>query len=845
MSLYGALFAGVAGLTAQSNKLGIISDNVANVNTVGYKSGAAQFATLVVGSAGTAAYSPGGVIGSNAQLVSTQGLLTTTSSPTDIAISGNGFFIVNQKADQTGSILYTRAGSFIQDSSGNFKNSAGLFLQAWPLDRDGNLPGAPGNLNTKSSANLTSLETVNVQNLTGTASPTTNVSLGANLKSSQSIFLGAGATLQPETNDSSNATLKGSDLIIPTAIDSLTRGDQFTVTTGVGQSYTYNYGGFSRGREVTAATAGDSGTTLLSGLTTLGVTSIASVGTGSADVVVTHTAHGMAVGDVVTLQSNNGVGTGISSAQLTGSFVVKAVTANTYTITTAGTDATVGGSTIAASTIKDTVRPYTGNILDAQNAAQTFLGLTGTSQFLPSALTFKITTAASGTVTFTYKATSPNAALGQFNSLTNLADAINQVNGLTARVASIGSTSRLYVGPTDANAAITFADGASAGSGSPGSALAPIHWVDELGLANQALGLNRYSTLNSLATLVNASTGLTATVNNPLSTASLKINLTDPLDTVQFSDKAYGGTPNVGSPLAELGLITSYNSVVPAGAGLSTANLGPAYDPTSATKNMASGSIAPQFSRPITIYDALGTAHNLVVGFLKSAANTWQVEIYAQTPAEISTSLPSGLIAYGNVKFNGDGSLQSVSSGLIPAGGLAVNWTNGASASTLNYSFGTAGRQFGSAGTGTIGLTDGLSQFNSDYNVNFANQNGAPVGQLTGISIDPNGYIIASYSNGETSKLYKIPLGSFTNPNDLASASGDSFTQTNGSGVVNLKQAGASGVGTISSGALEASNVELASQLTDMIVAQRAYQANTKIIQTADTLLQSLDQIIQ
>jgi flagellar hook protein FlgE len=119
------------------------------------------------------------------------------------------------------------------------------------------------------------------------------------------------------------------------------------------------------------------------------------------------------------------------------------------------------------------------------------------------------------------------------------------------------------------------------------------------------------------------------------------------------------------------------------------------------------------------------------------------------------------------------------------------------------------------------------------------------VGQLTGISIDQDGFITASYNNGETQRLYKIPLGSFTDPNHLQSVSGNAFLQTTGSGVVNLKQASDSGVGTISSGALEASNVELARQLTDMIVAQRAYQANTKVISTADQLLSDLDAILR
>ena len=178
MSLYGALYAGVAGLQAQSNKLGIISDNIANVNTTGYKEGSATFETLVTTSNNATAYSPGGVLSGNQQLVSTQGLLQTTSSPTDIAITGSGLFVVNQAPDDSGQVLYTRSGSFTQDANGNFVNTSGYFLQAWPLDSSGQLPVALGNTaDTTSSANLSSLKTVNVKDVTGTASATNSVSM--------------------------------------------------------------------------------------------------------------------------------------------------------------------------------------------------------------------------------------------------------------------------------------------------------------------------------------------------------------------------------------------------------------------------------------------------------------------------------------------------------------------------------------------------------------------------------------------------------------------------------------------------------------------------------------------
>jgi flagellar hook protein FlgE len=109
--------------------------------------------------------------------------------------------------------------------------------------------------------------------------------------------------------------------------------------------------------------------------------------------------------------------------------------------------------------------------------------------------------------------------------------------------------------------------------------------------------------------------------------------------------------------------------------------------------------------------------------------------------------------------------------------------------------------------------------------------------------VDENGFVIASYNNGQSLRLFKVPLADFANPDGLAAITGNVFSETEVAGTVNLRQASESGVGEIVSGALEASNSELSEQLTNMIVAQRAYQANTKVISTADDLLEELNRI--
>jgi flagellar hook protein FlgE len=274
-----------------------------------------------------------------------------------------------------------------------------------------------------------------------------------------------------------------------------------------------------------------------------------------------------------------------------------------------------------------------------------------------------------------------------------------------------------------------------------------------------------------------------------------------------------------------------------------TDEFGPAYGPTDTDINMASGNISSHFSRPIRIFDAQGGGHDLNLAFLKIDINTWSIEVYAVPASDISSSLPDGLVAYGNVSFNGDGTLRSIDTTLSED--VDITWTNGASASTVNFNLGTAGQPFGTVGATTFGLADGLSQFNASYKVNFANQNGAPVGELTGVSINELGIISASYSNGEAQQLYQIPLAEFANPDQLESSSGNVFEQTAESGEFNLRQAGSSGVGKVAASSLEASNVELSSELTDMIIAQRSYQANAKVISTADSMLEELNRIIQ
>ena len=221
MSLFGALFSGVSGLGAQGTSMGVIADNITNISTIGYKTTQTNFKTLVTVASTASSYAPGGVQAAPQQLIDRQGLLQSSVSPTDLAINGNGFFVVNELASPTatqGSYLYSRAGSFTKDESGNLKNSAGFFLQGWPVN-------AATGLIPSNRSDLTELNTVNIEGIAGTASKTSTVALQANLKASQAVT----ATLP--TDVTTLAALPPTD-DLTTAPASLAAGTTIVITTG-------------------------------------------------------------------------------------------------------------------------------------------------------------------------------------------------------------------------------------------------------------------------------------------------------------------------------------------------------------------------------------------------------------------------------------------------------------------------------------------------------------------------------------------------------------------------------------------------------------------------------------
>lgn len=174
MSLYSAMRSGVSGMAAQSSRLAAISDNISNSQTVGYKRSTVDFSTLVTAPGARSTYTASGVQSATHYQVQQDGTILGTTSTTDMAISGDGFFVVGSTASGTPQYSLTRAGSFLPDEGGFLRNNAGQYLEAWKLNPDGTLPNV-------STARFDDLQSVNIGNLVYGGSRTTLMDFSGNL----------------------------------------------------------------------------------------------------------------------------------------------------------------------------------------------------------------------------------------------------------------------------------------------------------------------------------------------------------------------------------------------------------------------------------------------------------------------------------------------------------------------------------------------------------------------------------------------------------------------------------------------------------------------------------------
>jgi flagellar hook protein FlgE len=259
----------------------------------------------------------------------------------------------------------------------------------------------------------------------------------------------------------------------------------------------------------------------------------------------------------------------------------------------------------------------------------------------------------------------------------------------------------------------------------------------------------------------------------------------------------------------------------------------------STTSNLdADAAIGDTFSSSVQIYDALGAAHVLTTTYTKASATTWNYQV--TVPGADVTPAPAGgapaVVAAGSVTFDSLGKVASVtptapSTGGGPAATLAdvqyasPAWANGAAANTLTWDLVDAN------GNAT------LTAFAAPSATSSKTQNGSAAGMVDSIGITDDGSIVAKFGAGQAIPIAQLALANFNNPQGLVKLGSNRFSDSPHAGLANVGTAGTGGRGTLIGSALEQSNVDIAHEFTQMILAQRGYQANSKTIVVSDELL--------
>lgn len=318
---------------------------------------------------------------------------------------------------------------------------------------------------------------------------------------------------------------------------------------------------------------------------------------------------------------------------------------------------------------------------------------------------------------------------------------------------------------------------------------------------------------------------------------------TDPSDLSKLSSinvASFGGTASatskasVNANLNAAQAVSAAVTAMPAGAG--------AYD--AAVNNMSmytadpTTGVKPDYTFQVPVSDSQGGQRTLQISFLKSSTpNQWYAEVTSVPASDVTSA--NGLVASGTVTFTSSGQLASTTLFADPANPTLNFAASGSSGSGLAWAsdLGVAAQSI------KLDLSQapgGVTQYASKSVVQSVSTNGTMFGNLNGISIDDDGYVTAAYDNGVTRQIAQVALATFPNADGLKSMSGDAYAVTLDSGTYNLKAPGAGGAGTLASSALEASTVDLSSEFTGLITTQRAYSASSKIITTADQMLQEL-----
>ena len=738
MSIFGAMQSGISGLAAQSTAMGAISDNISNVNTVGYKNNSVAFSTLVTKQTSSTHYSPGGVQPVSKQGINTQGLLAANSSSTALAVSGNGYFVVNSAAHpgESDTWAYTRAGDFDIDDKGYLKNTAGFYLQGWSLlPWDGNSNATVVNVNginymkayynsagdtvyiNDNIVDSRNLRPINLSTIGGSATPTQQISYGANLPSGDPIF------------STSNPTAGGRHSVNALIYDSLGNASNMNLTYTKQSSNTW-------------------------GLS-------ASLPSGAASVSLTGT------------RENS-----------------KDSVADIY---------------YAAGQLEFSSLPDNGSVITItdQQTGQTF-----NFEFLKT----------------------PGATAQAGNIAVDISSGVVSTSDLTEKFVSVinsvmpganrfsADSNRVFIEQSVGGGALVI--DASKTLSCLQSAVNP----DENGVATGTFTINAIDEeLKNTATISFTSTNAADyTGTFVVDGKTYKFVNTDPANTTEIDLRQALNADGTVNTVKIAELITSAIKL----------NI---TEPERVSASGTSVEFIPTSTGPDLSLDFRGIA-----GLIKGTGRNGNATTFADLTTTAvtlknsfnvnNTEIEAGSIVPA-VKFNADGTPK-----YYFVDSMQIEWANGAQNMTGEYGQGTPISLI----QGNVGTNDGLTSLAGNFNTNYIKQDGAKFGSYAGVSVDQSGVVTALYDNGETRPIAILPLATFSNPNGMSALTGNAWIETDYSGQALLKMANTNGAGKVEANSLEQSTVDLATEFSNMIITQRAYSAATKIITTADEMLDEL-----
>lgn len=744
MSIFGAMQSGISGLAAQSTAMGAISDNISNVNTIGYKNNSVAFQTLVTKQTSSNHYSPGGVQPVSKQSINAQGLLAANSSSTALAVSGNGYFVVNSAANPgEGDVwAYTRAGDFDIDDNGYLKNTGGFYLQGWSLlPWDGNANATIVNVNginymkayydsqgntvyiNDNIVDSRNLQPINLSTIGGSATPTQQIKYGANLPSNDPIF------------DPSIPSAGGRHSINALIYDSLGNASNLNLTYTKTSSNTW---GMS-----------------------------ASLPSGAASIALT--------GNRETFGDDSQ-----DVYYAAGQLEFNSIPQNGSTISI--TDEQTGQTFTFEFLANPGATPQAGNI--AVDISSGIVSLTDfTNKFVD-----------------VIRENMPGA--GRFNADDNRVEIVQSAGG-----------GALAIDTSKTLACVQSAANPDSDTGIPTGKFR----VEQIDMDIKNVANISFTSTNR------------ASYENQTVTVDGK--------TFQFTADGTGaGAGNIGVSMASA--LNADGSVDPDKLVQALVNQ-IRQNVTEPERFVASGStieITPSSTGP----DIVADFHNIggVKGIARNNGATgvdW-IDVSAEgftltnTFTVNNTDLEAGSIVPG-VKFAADGTPLYTN-----VDQMSIIWANGAENMNGDYNQGTTI----SLQSGTAGTNDGLTSLSGSFNTNYIKQDGAKFGSYAGVSVGEDGVVTALYDNGETRPIAVLPLATFSNPNGMGALTGNAWIETDYSGQALLKMPNTNGAGKVEGNSLEQSTVDLATEFSNMIITQRAYSAATKIITTADEMLDEL-----